>query len=134
MRIVLFTGKGGVGKSTVAAGTAALAAARGLRTLVISTDAAHSLADAYGAVPAGSSGDRASEPTEVAPHLFLQQVDAQPALRAVLGRHPALPALRPRRRRDGPGRGRGDDRHPGGGGGAGTAGACASTPAPGSGT
>ncbi|MEV5002945.1 ArsA family ATPase [Nocardioides sp. LML1-1-1.1] len=76
MRIVLFTGKGGVGKSTVAAGTAALAAARGLRTLVISTDAAHSLADAYGAAPAGSTNGGA-EPTEVAPHLFLQQVDAQ---------------------------------------------------------
>ena len=73
MRIVLFTGKGGVGKSTVAAGTAALAAAAGRRTLVISTDAAHSLADAYGA-----AGDaRASEPTEVAPGLHLQQVDAQ---------------------------------------------------------
>ncbi|TQK70625.1 ArsA family ATPase [Nocardioides sp. SLBN-35] len=78
MRIVLFTGKGGVGKSTVAAGTAALAAARGLRTLVISTDAAHSLADAYGApgVSTGSTNSGA-EPTEVAPHLFLQQVDAQ---------------------------------------------------------
>ncbi len=73
MRIVLFTGKGGVGKSTVAAGTAALAAARGLRTLVISTDAAHSLADAYDA--AGHA--RACEPTEVSPHLFVQQVDAQ---------------------------------------------------------
>ncbi|AIY17160.1 ArsA family ATPase [Pimelobacter simplex] len=76
MRIVLFTGKGGVGKSTVAAGTAALAAARGLRTLVISTDAAHSLADAYGAVSTGSTNGGA-EPTEVAPGLFLQQVDAQ---------------------------------------------------------
>lgn len=74
MRILLFTGKGGVGKSTVAAGTAALAADRGLRTLVISTDAAHSLADAYG----GSGPDVAgAEPTEVAPRLFLQQVDAQ---------------------------------------------------------
>jgi arsenite-transporting ATPase len=71
VRIVLFTGKGGVGKSTVAAGTAALAAAQGLRTLVISTDAAHSLADAYGAEPTGP------DPTEVAPDLFLQQVDAQ---------------------------------------------------------
>ncbi|MFS3129716.1 ArsA family ATPase [Nocardioides sp. Bht2] len=70
MRILLFTGKGGVGKSTVAAGTAALAAARGKRTLVLSTDAAHSLADAFGA-PVGS------EPTEVAPQLFVQQVDAQ---------------------------------------------------------
>lgn len=69
-RVLLFTGKGGVGKSTVAAGTAALAAAQGHRTLVLSTDAAHSLADAYG-VPVGS------EPTEVAERLFVQQVDAQ---------------------------------------------------------
>lgn len=66
----MFTGKGGVGKSTIAAGTSALAAARGLRTLVLSTDAAHSLADAFG-VPAGA------EPTEVSDRLFVQQVDAQ---------------------------------------------------------
>lgn len=72
-RTLLFTGKGGVGKSTVAAGTAALAAAAGHRTLVLSTDAAHSLADAFGA-PAGSVGP---EPSEVAPGLFVQQVDAQ---------------------------------------------------------
>ncbi|MGI8524292.1 MAG: ArsA family ATPase [Nocardioides sp.] len=70
MRILLFTGKGGVGKSTVAAGTSALAAARGLRTLVLSTDAAHSLADAFDA-PVGA------EPTEVADSLWVQQVDAQ---------------------------------------------------------
>lgn len=70
MRILLFTGKGGVGKSTVAAGTAALAAAGGQRTLVLSTDAAHSLADAYG-VAVGP------EPTEVAERLYVQQVDAQ---------------------------------------------------------
>ena len=70
MRIILFTGKGGVGKSTVAASTSALAASRGQRTLVLSTDAAHSLADAFGARVG-------SEPTEVAPRLFVQQVDAQ---------------------------------------------------------
>jgi arsenite-transporting ATPase len=70
VRILLFTGKGGVGKSTVAAGTAALSAEAGQRTLVLSTDAAHSLADAFG-VPAGA------EPTEVASGLFVQQVDAQ---------------------------------------------------------
>ncbi|GAA5151401.1 ArsA family ATPase [Nocardioides marinquilinus] len=70
MRIVLFTGKGGVGKSTVAAGTAALAAAAGHRTLVLSTDAAHSLGDAFGV-------DVGSEPTEVAERLHVQQVDAQ---------------------------------------------------------
>ena len=73
MRILLFTGKGGVGKSTIAAGTAALAAASGRRTLVLSTDAAHSLADAYGC----ASGSIGAEPTEVADRLFVQQVDAQ---------------------------------------------------------
>ena len=70
MRILLFTGKGGVGKSTVASGTAALAAAAGHRTLVLSTDAAHSLADAFGATVG-------PEPTQVADNLFVQQVDAQ---------------------------------------------------------
>lgn len=69
-RVVLFTGKGGVGKTTSAAGTAALAAAAGHRTLVVSTDAAHSLADAF----AASVGDA---PTEVAPDLWLHQVDTQ---------------------------------------------------------
>lgn len=70
MRVLLFTGKGGVGKSTVAAGTAALAAARGLRTLVLSTDAAHSLADTYDV-------EIGHQPTQIAPCLFAQQVDAQ---------------------------------------------------------
>ena len=45
MRLVLYSGKGGVGKTTTAAATAALAARRGLRTLVVSADAAHSLGD-----------------------------------------------------------------------------------------
>src|SRR3954453_4645279 len=70
MRVLLFTGKGGVGKTTAAAATAAVTAARGLKTLVISTDPAHSLADALGQ-PLGS------EPTEVEPGLAGQQVDAQ---------------------------------------------------------
>jgi arsenite/tail-anchored protein-transporting ATPase len=70
VRILLFTGKGGVGKSTVAAATAALSAELGRRTLVLSTDAAHSLADAYG-VSVGR------EPEQVAPDLYVHQVDAQ---------------------------------------------------------
>ena len=70
VRIVLFTGKGGVGKTTTAAGTAVLAARAGHRTLVLSTDAAHSLGDAFGR-PVGS------EPIEVAPRLWVHQVDAQ---------------------------------------------------------
>lgn len=47
MRILLFTGKGGVGKTTVAAATALRAAESGLRTVICSTDPAHSLADAF---------------------------------------------------------------------------------------
>ncbi|MFI7032245.1 ArsA family ATPase [Microbispora rosea] len=73
MRILLFTGKGGVGKTTAAAATATLAAERGNKTLVVSTDTAHSLADALGVPPS-------SEPVEAAPGLHLQQVDTQRSL------------------------------------------------------
>ena len=72
MRVLLFTGKGGVGKTTTAAATAARAAAAGLKTLVLSTDPAHSLGDAFG-VPLGG------EPVEVADGLVAVQVDAQRA-------------------------------------------------------
>ena len=48
MRVLLFTGKGGVGKTTTAAATALRCADAGLRTLVMSTDPAHSLADSFG--------------------------------------------------------------------------------------
>lgn len=47
MRIILFTGKGGVGKTTLSAASALLAAKKGYKTLVISTDAAHSLSDSF---------------------------------------------------------------------------------------
>jgi arsenite-transporting ATPase len=70
MRIVLVTGKGGVGKTTVAAATALAASARGYRTLVSSTDPAHSLADALDV----ALGDR---PTPVVDHLDGQQIDTQ---------------------------------------------------------
>ena len=53
MRTILFTGKGGVGKTTLAAATALRSASLGHRTLVISTDIAHSLADAL-ATPLGN--------------------------------------------------------------------------------
>ncbi|MPZ96289.1 MAG: AAA family ATPase [Propionibacteriales bacterium] len=78
MRVLLYTGKGGVGKTTAAAGTATLAALRGLRTLVLSTDAAHSLADTF-EVPIGSG------PTEVDDNLFVMQVDAQRRFEASWG-------------------------------------------------
>ncbi|MPZ51823.1 MAG: AAA family ATPase [Acidimicrobiia bacterium] len=68
MRIVLVTGKGGVGKTTVAAATALACADLGIRTLISSTDPAHSLADAFD-VPLGD------DPVEVAPQLHGQQID-----------------------------------------------------------
>ena len=71
-RVLLFTGKGGVGKTTTSAATAAAAAARGRKTLVLSTDPAHSLADALG-VPLGGA------PTEVDTGLYAMQVDTQAA-------------------------------------------------------
>lgn len=68
MRVLLFTGKGGVGKTTVAGATALRCAAEGLKTVVVSTDPAHSLSDALG-VPLGS------RPTPVRPGLWGQQLD-----------------------------------------------------------
>ncbi len=70
MRILLFTGKGGVGKTTTAAATALRCAELGHRTIVLSTDPAHSLADAFD-VPLGDLV------VEVAPGLWGQQLDAQ---------------------------------------------------------
>jgi arsenite/tail-anchored protein-transporting ATPase len=69
-RTILYTGKGGVGKTSVAAATALRSAASGARTLVMSTDPAHSLAESLGA----EVGNR---PAEVAPNLAAQQVEAQ---------------------------------------------------------
>ncbi len=68
MRVLLYTGKGGVGKTTIAAATAAVGARLGQKTLVLSTDHAHSLADAM-------MVDASGEPSECAPGLFVQQVD-----------------------------------------------------------
>jgi arsenite-transporting ATPase len=69
VRILLFTGKGGVGKTTTAAATALACAERGARTLVISTDPAHSLGDAY----AVELGD---QPGPIDGKLWGQQLDA----------------------------------------------------------
>src|SRR5436190_1428025 len=69
-RTILYTGKGGVGKTSVAAATARRCAAEGLRTLVISTDPAHSLSESLEA-PLGS------DPTLVAEGLWGQKVQAQ---------------------------------------------------------
>ena len=68
MRIILYTGKGGVGKTSVAAATAVHCAAHGARTVVLSADPAHSLADSLD-LPLGA------EPVEIAPKLWGQETD-----------------------------------------------------------
>ena len=69
-RIIVFTGKGGTGKTSVAAATAVRCAARGLRTVVISTDIAHSLGDAF-------DRELRPDPVEVAPNLWAHESDVQ---------------------------------------------------------
>ncbi|HET7482737.1 MAG TPA: TRC40/GET3/ArsA family transport-energizing ATPase [Actinomycetota bacterium] len=73
MRVILFTGKGGVGKTTVASATALQIASSGRKTLIMSTDPAHSVADALGV-------ELTSEPTEVVPNLWAEQIDPQQRL------------------------------------------------------
>jgi arsenite-transporting ATPase len=72
-RTILYTGKGGVGKTSVAAATARRCAAAGRRTIVLSTDPAHSLADVLETAVG-------PEPTELGGGLFAQQVQAQDEL------------------------------------------------------
>ena len=69
MRVVLFTGKGGVGKTSVAAATAVRCAAAGYRTVVMSTDPAHSLGDSFDV-------ELGSEATKVADNLWAHEVSS----------------------------------------------------------
>lgn len=73
MRVVLFTGKGGVGKTTLAAATAAVLARAGRKVLVVSTDPAHSLGDALEA-------DLDGEPRELEGGLFAAHIDTRALL------------------------------------------------------
>jgi arsenite/tail-anchored protein-transporting ATPase len=69
-RTILYTGKGGVGKTSVAAATARGCAAAGLRTLIISTDPAHSLSESLGE-------ELGAEPVQAGDRLWGQEVKAQ---------------------------------------------------------
>lgn len=73
MRIILYSGKGGVGKTSLSAATAVRSASLGHRTLVVSTDAAHSLADALDVPVKGT-------PTPIAPHLDALEIDVNEEL------------------------------------------------------
>src|SRR5437763_9743956 len=74
MRIILYLGKGGVGKTTIAAATAVRSAKMGKRTLVVSTDLAHSLADCL-------NTPLASYPKELSPNLWAQEVNVLDEMR-----------------------------------------------------
>ncbi len=74
MRVLLYTGKGGVGKTTIAAATAVKSAELGYRTIILSTDAAHSLADAFDISLSG-------EPKAIAPNLWGQETEMSQTLK-----------------------------------------------------
>ena len=78
MRILLVTGKGGVGKTTVAAATAVRCAEAGLNTIVLSTDPAHSLSDAF-------DGVLDDQPRSIMSRLDGQQLDARVRFEAAWG-------------------------------------------------
>lgn len=73
-RVIVYTGKGGVGKTSVAAASALRCAERGHRTIVVSTDIAHSLGDVFGAAVG-------SDPTPLAPRLWAQETDVYKSIR-----------------------------------------------------
>jgi arsenite-transporting ATPase len=77
-RTILYTGKGGVGKTSVAAATALQIARSGLRTVILSTDPAHSLSDSLGT-------ELGPEPTLIAERLWGQEVQAQREMEANWG-------------------------------------------------
>ncbi|MCC6539058.1 MAG: ArsA family ATPase [Bryobacterales bacterium] len=77
MRILLFSGKGGVGKTSVAAATGLRLAEMGMRTLVMSVDPAHSLADSFDLASSGLFHSRTFDPLRVAPNLDIHEVNIQ---------------------------------------------------------
>jgi arsenite-transporting ATPase len=79
MRIIVHTGKGGVGKTSISAATALRCAEMGLKTIVISTDTAHSLADSL-------DKTIGPEPVEIYPNLWAQEVDARYSMDKYWGR------------------------------------------------
>jgi arsenite/tail-anchored protein-transporting ATPase len=79
MRVIVHTGKGGVGKTSISAATALRCAEMGLKTIVISTDTAHSLADSL-------EKKIGPEPVEIHPNLWAQEVDARYSMDKYWGR------------------------------------------------
>jgi arsenite-transporting ATPase len=79
MRIILYAGKGGVGKTTMSAATGVECARRGKRTLVMSLDPAHSLSDSFD-LPKSLMDTGGGQPVSVAENLWIQELDLQKEL------------------------------------------------------
>ncbi len=86
-RLLFVTGKGGVGKTSMAAGLALLSAQRGRRTLVCEIDAKGDLADSF------EVGGLSFGPTELAPHLWGMAMDTEESLREYLKLQLKVPLL-----------------------------------------
>jgi len=80
MRMLLFSGKGGVGKSSLAAATGVKLARMGYRTLVMSVDPAHSLADAFD-LDTDLFGNQTADPYSVGDKLWIHEVSIQREIR-----------------------------------------------------
>lgn len=78
-RIIIFSGKGGVGKTTVAAATGLKCARNGLKTIVISIDIAHSLSDSF-ELDINLHDRNRGKPRSIAQNLWIQEVDIQEEL------------------------------------------------------
>src|SRR5437588_3274340 len=76
MRILLFCGKGGVGKTSLSAATGTRLAEMGYRTLVMSVDPAHSLADAFD-LESGLFNPKTADPYQIADRLWIHEVNIQ---------------------------------------------------------
>lgn len=74
MRVLLYTGKGGVGKTSISAATAVRCAELGYRTIIISTDAAHSLSDVF-------KIELSDNPVEITKNLYGVEVDPNSEIR-----------------------------------------------------
>lgn len=86
-KLVFVTGKGGVGKSTVAAGLALLAAQRGKRTLVCEVDAKGNLAAFF------ETGPTNFEPRQIEPNLYAMSMDTEESLKEYLSINLRLPVM-----------------------------------------
>ncbi|MES0278971.1 MAG: TRC40/GET3/ArsA family transport-energizing ATPase [Dehalococcoidales bacterium] len=78
MRVILFTGKGGVGKTSVAAATALRAAEMGYRTIILSTDIAHSLSDSFDL-------QLGNDPKQISPNLWGQEIEIYQTMESYWG-------------------------------------------------